>query len=60
VLPQRGAWLIIFTIPLAIVGSVLILFIGTSWQGLIQSILGVLLGLGLVAWGWALWSEKAA
>ncbi len=52
--------LIIFTIPLAIVGSVLILFIGTSWQGLIQSILGVLLGLGLVAWGWALWSEKAA
>ncbi len=60
VLPHWGAWLIIFTIPLAIVGSVLILFIGTSWQGLIQSILGVLLGLGLVAWGWALWSEKAA
>ncbi len=58
-LPQRGAWLIIFTIPLAIVGSALVLFIGTSWQGLIQSILGVLLGLGLVAWGWALWSEKA-
>ena len=59
-LPQRGAWLIIFTIPLAIVGTALVLFIGTSWQGLIQSALGVLLGLGLVAWGWALWSEKAA
>ena len=59
-LPQRGAWLIIFTIPLAIVGTALVLFIGTSWQGLIQSVLGVLLGLGLVAWGWALWSEKAA
>jgi hypothetical protein len=58
VLPQLGAWLVILTIPLALVGSVSIFFIGTSFQGIIQSILGVSLGLGLVAWGWALWSEE--
>ena len=60
VLPQRGGWLIIFTLPLAVVGSVVVIIIGTSFQGVIQSVVGVLLGLGLVAWGWALWSEKAA
>jgi len=59
VLPRWGAWLIILTIPLGIVGGVFIFFIGTSLQGILQTLLGVLLGLGLVAWGWALWSEKS-
>jgi hypothetical protein len=58
VLPRWGAWLIILTIPLGIVGGVFIFFIGTSLQGILQTLLGVLLGLGLAAWGWALWSEK--
>ncbi len=58
VLSRWGAWLIILTIPLAIVGLVLVFFIGTSLQGILQTLLGVLLGLGFVAWGWALWSEK--
>ena len=60
VLPRWGAWLIILTIPLGIVGGVLVFFIGTSFQGILQTLLGVLLGLGLAAWGWALWSEKDA
>jgi hypothetical protein len=60
VLPPLGAWLIILTIPLAVVGSLLVFVIGTSFQGIIGSVLGVSLGLGLAAWGWALWSEKAA
>ena len=59
-LPRWGAWLIILTIPLGIVGGVLVFFIGTSFQGILQTLLGVLLGLGLAAWGWALWSEKDA
>jgi len=53
-----GAWLIILTIPLGIVGGAFIFFIGTSLQGILPTLLGVLLGLGLAAWGWALWSEK--
>jgi len=59
VLPRWGAWVIILTVPLGVVGAVLIVFIGTTLQGALQALLGVLLGLGLAAWGWALWSEKA-
>lgn len=59
VLPRWGAWLIILTIPLGLVGGVFIFFIGTSLQGILQTLLGVLLGLGQAAWGWALWSEKS-
>ena len=58
VLARWGAWLIILTIPLGIVGGAFIFFIGTSLQGILQTLLGVVLGLGLAAWGWALWSEK--
>ena len=58
VLPRWGAWLVILTIPLGIVAVVLVLFIGTSFQGILQASVGVVLGLGFVAWGWALWSEK--
>ena len=58
VLPRWGAWLIILTIPLGILAVVLVFFIGTSLQGILQSLLGSVLGLGLLAWGWALWSEK--
>lgn len=59
VLPRLGSWLVILLIPFAVVGLVLVLFVGTSLQGILQTLLGVWLGLALVAWGWALWSEKA-
>jgi len=59
VLPPVGAWLIVLTIPLSVVVIALIFFIGTSQQGLLQALVGAVLGLGLAAWGWALWSEKA-
>lgn len=60
VLPRWGAWLVILTIPLGVVALVFILFIGTSpsLQGIGQTLIGGVLGLGLLAWGWALWSEK--
>jgi hypothetical protein len=58
-IPPLGAWLVLAAVPLSVVGIVLIFVIGTSMQGLLQSVLGLVLGLGLVAWGWALWSEKA-
>jgi len=38
---------------------VLVFFIGTSYQGIIGALVGSVLGLGLAAWGWALWSEKS-
>jgi hypothetical protein len=59
VLPSLGAWLIIGTAPLAVVALVLVFFIGTTQQGLIQAAVGAVLGLGVAVWGWALWSEKA-
>jgi hypothetical protein len=59
VLPRWGAWLVILFIPLGIVAGALIFVIGTSFQGILQVLVGCLLGFGLAAWGWALWSEKA-
>ncbi len=58
VVPPVGAWLVVLTVPLGVVVVALVLFIGTSQQGLLQAIVGTVLGLGLAAWGWALWSEK--
>ena len=58
VIPALGAWLVIGTVPLAVVAIALIFFIGTSQQGVIQAAVGAILGLGVAAWGWALWSEK--
>jgi hypothetical protein len=58
ILPRWGAWLVIFSIPLGILGVMLIFLIGTSLQSIVQALPGILVGLGLIAWGWALWSEK--
>jgi len=58
VLPRWGSWLVILSIPLGIVVVALVFFIGTSLQGILQALVGSVLGLGLAAWGWALWSEK--
>jgi hypothetical protein len=55
VIPRWGAWLVILAIPLGIVALV---FIGSSLQGILQALAGSVLGLGLAAWGWALWSGK--
>ena len=60
-LPRWGAWLVILCFPLGIVGGVFIFFTGALSQESLQTLLGGvfgILGLGLVAWGWALWSEK--
>jgi hypothetical protein len=59
VLPRLGAQLVITTVPLSVAGLVLVFFIGTSYQGVVGALVGVVLGAGLAAWGWALWSEKA-
>ena len=62
VLPRWGAWLIILTFPLGIVGGVFISFIGALSQEILQTLAGsvfAVIGLGLAAWGWELWSEKS-
>jgi hypothetical protein len=58
VLPPLGAWLVILTIPLSVIALVLVFVIGSAQQGLIQAVVGAVLGLGVAAWGWALWTEK--
>lgn len=58
VLPTMGAWLVLAAVPLSVVGIVVVFVIGTSQQALVQAVLGSVLGLGVAAWGWALWSEK--
>lgn len=58
VLPTMGAWLVLGAVPLSVVGILVIVVIGTSQQALIQAVLGSVGGLGVAAWGWALWSEK--
>jgi hypothetical protein len=58
VVPPLGAWLVILTVPLSVVAIVLVLFIGTSQQALLQAVGGAVGGLGVAAWGWALWTEK--
>jgi hypothetical protein len=59
VLPRWGTWLVILTIPLGIVAAVLVLFVGMSpsFTHIASTLIGGVLSLGLVAWGWALWSE---
>jgi hypothetical protein len=58
VVSRWGSWLVILSIPLGIVAVVLVFFIGTSLQGILQALAGSVLGLGLATWGWALWSER--
>jgi len=61
VLSRWGAWLVILALPLGIVGGVFISFIGSLSQEILQTLFGgvfAVIGLGLAAWGWALWSEK--
>jgi hypothetical protein len=60
VLPRWGAWLVILTIPLGVVAGLFVFFIGTlpTSTSIAETLIGGVLGLGLVAWGWALWSEK--
>jgi hypothetical protein len=55
VLPRLGSWLIILLFPVGVVGVALI---GSSIQGLLQILVGVMWGLGLLIWGYALLSEK--
>ena len=62
VLPRWGSWLVILAMPLGIVAGVIISFIGAVSQESLQTLVGVVfavIGLGLAAWGWALWSEKS-
>jgi hypothetical protein len=62
VLPAIGAWLIILTVPLGVVALALVFLVGTGplqalgWYG--GAGVGAVLGLGVAAWGWALWTEK--
>ncbi len=61
VLPRWGSWLVILSIPLGIVTGVFIFIIGAASQEILQTLFGSVfsvIGLGLAAWGWALWSEK--
>jgi hypothetical protein len=50
-----GSWLLMLVLPIGVLGIALI---GTQVQGLMQILGGLVLGLGSVLWGYALWSGK--
>lgn len=54
-LPRLGSWLIMLLFPVGVVG---LAFIGSPLQGFLQILVGVMWGLGLLVWGYALFSEK--
>lgn len=54
--PRLGSWLIILVTPIGVLGLALI---GTSLQEVFQILGGLAWGIGLLVWGYALWSNKA-
>lgn len=58
IVPRWGAWLVILSVPLGIIAVTLIFSVGTAIQGIVQALPGMSLGVGLVGWGLALWSDK--
>ena len=55
VFPHLGSWLIILITPIGVLGLALI---GSSLQGVLQILGGLVWGVGLLLWGYKLWSEK--
>lgn len=55
IFPRLGSWLIILAVPIGVLG---IAFVGSSFQGILQVLGGLVLGFGLLIWGYALWSGK--
>jgi hypothetical protein len=53
--PRLGSWLIILITPIGVLGLALI---GSSFQGVFQILGGLVWGVGLLVWGYALWPEK--
>jgi hypothetical protein len=53
--PRLGSWLIILITPIGVLGLALI---GSSLQGVLQILGGLVWGVGLLVWGYKLWSEK--
>ena len=45
VVPRWGAWLVICALP---IGALALVFLGSSWQGVLQTLAGAVLGLGLL------------
>ncbi len=53
--PGLGSWLVILAVPIGVaaLGSV-----ESSFQEPLQKLVGVVLGVDLLSWGYALWSNK--
>ena len=57
--PPTGSRLLILLVPTAIVGVPVVLFLAPGLQKIGQALLGVWVGAGLLAWGYALWQDPA-
>ncbi len=55
VFPRWGSWLVILAVP---IGIAALAAVGTSMQGLLEMVVGVVLGAGLMIWGNALRSQS--
>jgi hypothetical protein len=62
VLPRWSTWIVIITVPIGVILVTLFFTVSTApmVQQIGQVIFGGLLGLGLIGWGWALWSDQRA
>ncbi len=57
ILPSIGSWVLILLVPVAVVAVPAVLFLAPGLQQIGQTSLGVLVGAGLLAWGYALWRD---
>lgn len=58
ILPPIGSWIVISVVPAGVV-AVLILLVKSDLLGIIQALLGTLIGAGALAWGYGLWRDPA-
>lgn len=59
ILPSIGSWILILLLPAAVVAVPVVLFVAPGLQRIGQTSLGITIGAGLLAWGYALWRDPA-
>jgi len=59
ILPSIGSWIVILLVPAAVVAVPVVLFVAPGLERILLPLLGISIGAGLLAWGYALWRDPA-